>query len=100
MAPSRRRGTVLTEAEEAIVVGVPAAHLAVPPDDVLGCRRGAIPKLTRSALHRFWRAPPPSCALPYPPPPPAPARPPPTTAWRSPRTPRAAGTPCATPSTA
>src|SRR5215211_5470399 len=51
MGPSRRRGTVLTEAEEAIVVEFRRRTL-LPLDDVLGCRREAIPKLTRSALHR------------------------------------------------
>jgi transposase len=51
MGPSRRRSTVLTEAEEAIVVEFRRRTL-LPLDDVLGCLREAIPKLTRSALHR------------------------------------------------
>jgi hypothetical protein len=42
MGPSRPRGTVLTEAEEAIVVGFRRRTLP-PLDDVLGCRREAIP---------------------------------------------------------
>jgi transposase-like protein len=51
MGPSRRRSTVLTEAEEAIAVEFRRRTL-LPLDDVLGCLREAIPKLTRSALHR------------------------------------------------
>jgi transposase-like protein len=42
---------VLTEAEEAIVVEFRRRTL-LPLDDVLGCLREAIPRLTRSALHR------------------------------------------------
>src|SRR4030095_14824938 len=51
MGPSRPRSTVLTEAEEAIVVEFRRRTL-LPLDDVLGCLRESIPKLTRSALHR------------------------------------------------
>jgi transposase InsO family protein len=51
MGPSRPRSSVLTEAEEAIVVEFRRRTL-LPLDDVLGCLREAIPKLTRSALHR------------------------------------------------
>src|SRR5919107_416823 len=51
MGPVRPRSTVLTEAEEAIVVEFRRRTL-LPLDDVLGCRRDAIPKLSRSALHR------------------------------------------------
>ncbi len=51
MGPSRPRSTVLTEAEEAIVVEFRRRTL-LPLDDVLGCLREGIPKLTRSALHR------------------------------------------------
>jgi transposase InsO family protein len=51
MGPKRPRSTVLTEAEEAIVVEFRRRTL-LPPDDVLGCLREAIPALTRSALHR------------------------------------------------
>src|SRR5215210_254376 len=51
MGPSRPRSTVLTEAEEAVVVEFRRRTL-LPLDDVLGCLREAIPTLTRSALHR------------------------------------------------
>ena len=51
MGPARPRSTVLTEAEEAIVVEFRRRTL-LPLDDVLGCLRGSIPRLTRSALHR------------------------------------------------
>ena len=51
MGPARPRSTVLTEAEEAIVVEFRRRTL-LPLDDVLGCLREAIPRLSRSALHR------------------------------------------------
>jgi transposase InsO family protein len=51
MGPARPRSTVLSEVEEAIVVEFRRRTL-LPLDDVLGCLREAIPKLTRSALHR------------------------------------------------
>jgi transposase-like protein len=51
MGSSRPRSTVLTEAEEAIVVEFRRRTL-LPLDDVLGCLREAIPALSRSALHR------------------------------------------------
>lgn len=51
MGPSRPRSTVLTEAEEAIVVEFRRRTL-LPLDDVLGCLRDTIPTLSRSALHR------------------------------------------------
>jgi transposase InsO family protein len=51
MGPSRPRSSVLTEAEEAIVVEFRRRTL-LPLDDVLGCLREAIPPLSRSALHR------------------------------------------------
>src|ERR687886_1268713 len=51
MGPRRPRSTVLTEAEEAIVVEFRRRTL-LPLDDVLGCLREAIPNLSRSALHR------------------------------------------------
>ncbi len=51
MGPAKRRSTVLTEAEEAIIVEFRRRTL-LPLDDVLGCLRESIPKLTRSALHR------------------------------------------------
>jgi integrase-like protein len=46
MGPKRPRSTVLTEAEEAIVVAFRRRTL-LPLDDVLGCLRESIPKLTR-----------------------------------------------------
>jgi transposase InsO family protein len=51
MGPARPRSTVLTEAEEAIVVEFRRRTL-LPLDDILGCLRETIPKLSRSALHR------------------------------------------------
>src|SRR5215210_4312182 len=51
MGPKRPRSTVLTEAEEAIVVEFRRRTL-LPLADGLGCLRESIPKLTRSALHR------------------------------------------------
>ncbi len=51
MGPSRPHSTVLTEVEEAIVIEFRRRTL-LPLDDVLGCLRESIPKLTRSALHR------------------------------------------------
>ena len=51
MGPAKPRSTVLTEAEEAIVVEFRRRTL-LPLDDVLGALRETIPRLTRSALHR------------------------------------------------
>jgi transposase InsO family protein len=51
MGPSRPRSTVLSEIEEAVVVEFRRRTL-LPLDDVLGCLRESIPKLSRSALHR------------------------------------------------
>jgi transposase InsO family protein len=51
MGPRRPRSSVLTEAEEAIVIEFRRRTL-LPLDDVLGCLREAIPALSRSALHR------------------------------------------------
>src|SRR5215213_8230020 len=51
MGPSRPRSTVLTGAEEAIVVEFRRRTL-LPLDDVLGCLRESIPTLSRGALHR------------------------------------------------
>src|SRR4051812_640116 len=45
------RSSVLTEAEEAMVVEFRRRTL-LPLDDVLGCLREAVPTLFRSALHR------------------------------------------------
>src|ERR671912_155136 len=51
MGPRRPRGSVLSEAEEAVVVEFRRRTL-LPLDDVLGCLRETIPTLSRSALHR------------------------------------------------
>jgi hypothetical protein len=51
MGPSSPHSTVLTLAEEAMVVEFRRRTL-LPLDDVLGCLRDSIPKLTRSSLHR------------------------------------------------
>jgi hypothetical protein len=45
------KSTVLTPAEEAIIVEFRRRTL-LPLDDVLGCLKGTIPNLSRSALHR------------------------------------------------
>jgi transposase-like protein len=50
MGPARPRSTVLTEAEEAIVVEFRRRTL-LPLDDVLGCLRETIPRLSRSMLY-------------------------------------------------
>ena len=51
MGPKAPRSTILTPAEEAIVVEFRRRTL-LPLDDVLGCLRDTIPNLSRSALHR------------------------------------------------
>ena len=51
MGPTSPRSTVLTPAEEAMVVEFRRRTL-LPLDDVLGCLRESIPNLTRSSLHR------------------------------------------------
>ena len=51
MGPTAPKSTVLTPAEEAIVVAFRQKTL-LPLDDVLGCLRDTIPNLSRSALHR------------------------------------------------
>src|SRR6185436_13443763 len=51
MGPNNPRSTVLTPVEEAMIVEFRRGTL-LPLDDVLGCLRDSIPKLTRSALHR------------------------------------------------
>ena len=51
MGPRQPRSTVLTDAEEAIIVEFRRRTL-LPLDDVLGCLRETISKLSRSALHR------------------------------------------------
>jgi len=51
MGPRHPRSSVLSAAEEALVVEFRRRTL-LPLDDVLGCLKGNIPKLTRSNLHR------------------------------------------------
>ena len=51
MGPRSPHSTVLSEAEEAMIVEFRRRTL-LPLDDVLGCLRDSIPKLTRSSLHR------------------------------------------------
>jgi len=51
MGLSSPHSTVLTLAEEAMVIEFRPRTL-LPLDDVLGCLRDSIPKLTRSSLHR------------------------------------------------
>ena len=51
MGPKTPKSTVLTPAEEAIVVAFRQKTL-LPLDDVLGCLKDTIPNLSRSALHR------------------------------------------------
>lgn len=51
MGPKTPKSTVLSPAEEAIVVAFRRKTL-LPLDDVLGCLRDTIPNLSRSALHR------------------------------------------------
>jgi transposase-like protein len=52
MGPKKPKSTVLTPAEEAIVVAFRQKTL-LPLDDVLGCLRDAIPHLSRSALQQM-----------------------------------------------
>jgi hypothetical protein len=52
MGPKAPKSTVLTPAEEAIVVAFRQKTL-LPLDDVLGCLKDTIPNLGRSALHRY-----------------------------------------------
>ena len=51
MGPTAPHSTVLSPQEEAMVVEFRRRTL-LPLDDVLGCLRDTIPKLTRSSLHR------------------------------------------------
>ena len=51
MGPQDPRSTVLTPVEEAMIVAFRQRTL-LPLDDVMGCLRDQIPKLTRSSLHR------------------------------------------------
>jgi hypothetical protein len=49
--PKEPRSTVLTEAEEAMIVAF-VRHTLLPLDDCLYALQPTIPNLTRSALHR------------------------------------------------
>jgi transposase-like protein len=51
MGPRQPKSTVLSPAEEAVIVEFRRRTL-LPLDDVMGCLRESIPKLTRSSLHR------------------------------------------------
>jgi transposase len=51
MDPAKPKSTVLSPAEEAVIVEFRRRTL-LPLDDVMGCLREAIPKLSRSSLHR------------------------------------------------
>ena len=51
MGPAEPKSTVLTAAEEAVIVEFRRRTL-LPLDDVMGCLRESIPKLSRSSLHR------------------------------------------------
>jgi len=51
MGPRHAKSTVLTPIEEMVVVEFRQWTL-LPLDDVIGCLRDTIPKLTRSSLHR------------------------------------------------
>ena len=63
MGPSSPRSTVLTPAEEAMVVEFRRRTLLLDDvrrssrNDVLGCLRDSIPKLTRSSPHRCLERP-------------------------------------------
>ena len=50
-SPKEPRSTVLTEAEEAVIVAF-RRHTLLPLDDCLYALQPSIPHLTRSALHR------------------------------------------------
>ena len=54
MGPTRPKSTVLSPAEEAVIVEFGRRTL-LPLDDVMGCLRESIPKLTRSSLHRCFQ---------------------------------------------
>ena len=51
MGPSQPRSTVLSPAEEAVIVEFRRRTL-LPLDDVMGCLHESLPKLSRSSLHR------------------------------------------------
>ena len=52
--PTEPRSTVLTEAEEAMIVAF-FRHTLLPLDDCLYALQPSVPHLTRSALHRCVR---------------------------------------------
>ena len=54
MGPAKPRSTVLSPAEEAVIVEFRRRTL-LPLDDVMGCLLESIPKLSRSSLHRCLR---------------------------------------------
>ena len=54
MGPTKPKSTVLSAAEEAVIVEFRRRTL-LPLDDVMGCLRESIPKLSRSSLHRCLR---------------------------------------------
>ena len=54
--PKEPRSTVLTEAEEAMIVAF-RRHTLLPLDDCLYALQSSIPHLTRSSLHRCWSCP-------------------------------------------
>ena len=51
MGPTKPKSTVLSPAEETVIVAFRKRTL-LPLDDVMGCLRESIPKLSRSSLHR------------------------------------------------
>ena len=51
MGPAKPKSTVLSPAEEAVIVEFSRRTL-LPSDDVMDCLRESIPKLSRSSLHR------------------------------------------------
>jgi hypothetical protein len=51
MGPTKPKSTVLSPAEEAVIVEFRRRTL-LPLDDMMGCLRESIPKLSRSSLHR------------------------------------------------
>jgi len=51
MGPTKPKSTVLSPAEEAVIVEFRRRTL-LPLDDVMGCLLETIPRLTRSSLHR------------------------------------------------
>jgi len=51
MGPRNPKSTVLTPVEEAMIVEFRRRTL-LPLDDIFGCLKDSIPKLTRSSLHR------------------------------------------------